>query len=76
MSLLPMESLPAILDNISLRQSKSEDHVSLVIPSNDLLSYYNSRLLDDAITVSERLLLTLNLPLASKQTALYFLKSK
>ena len=68
MSLIPMESLLAIMDSVSLRQWKAEDRLTLAIPASDLLSYYDSRLIADAITVSEGLLLTLNIPLASQQT--------
>ena len=68
MSLIPMESPMAIMDSVSLRQSKAEDRLTLAIPASDLLSYYDSRLLADALTVSEGLLLTLNIPLASQQT--------
>ena len=68
MSLILLESLLAIMDSVSLRQSKAEDRLTLAIPASDLLSYYDSRLLADAITVSEGLWLTLNLPLASQQT--------
>ena len=71
MSLIHMESLLAIMDSVSLRQSKAEDRLTLAIPASDLLSYYDSRLLADAITVSEGLLLTLNIPLASQQTVFY-----
>ena len=52
MSLIPMESLIAIMDKVSLRQSKAKDRLTLAIPASDLLSYYDSRLLADAITVS------------------------
>ena len=76
MSLIPMESLLAILDSVSLRQSKAEDRLSLAIPTSDLLSYYDSRLLDDALTVSEGLLLTLNIPLASRQTVFTLFEAK
>ena len=76
MSLIPMESLLAILDSVSLRQSKAKDRLSLAIPTTDLLSYYDSRLLDDAITVSEGLLLTLNIPFASRQTVFTLLEAK
>ena len=68
MSLIPMELLLAIMDSVSLRQSKAEDRLTLAIPASDLLSYYDSRLLADAITVSEGLLLNLNIPLSSQQT--------
>ena len=76
MSLIPMESLLAIMDSVSLRQSKTEDRLTLAIPASDLLSYYDSRLLTDAITVSEGLLLTLNIPLASQQTVFTLFEAK
>ena len=72
MSRIPMESLLAILDSVSLWQSKAEDHLTLAIPASDLLSYYVSRLLADAIPVSEGLLLFYRL-LRSK-LFLYLLK--
>ena len=55
MSLIPMESLRAIMNRVSLRQSKVEDRFSLAIPAGDLLSFYGSRFLADAIMVSEGL---------------------
>ena len=76
MSLVPMESLLAIMDSVSLRQSKAVDRLTLAIPASDLLSYYDSRLLADAITVSEGLLLTLNIPLASQQTVFTLFEAK
>ena len=76
MSLIPMELLLAIMDSVSLRQSKAEDRLTLAIPASDLLSYYDSRLLVDAITVAEGLLLILNIPLASKQTVFRLLEAK
>ena len=75
MSLIPMESLLAIMGSVSLRQSKAEDRLTLAIPASDLLSYYDSRLLADAITVSG-LLLTLNIPLASQQTVFTLFEAK
>ena len=76
MSLFPLESVLAIMDIVSLRQSKAEDRLILAIPVSDLLSYYDSRLLADAITVSEGLLLTLNIPLASQQTVFTLFEAK
>ena len=76
MSLFPMESLLAIMDSVSLRQSKAEDRLTLAIPASDLLSYYDSRLLAAAITVSKGLLLTLNIPLASQQTVFTLFEAK
>ena len=71
-----MESLLAITDSVSLRQSKAEDRLTLAIPASDLLCYYDSRLLADTITVSEGLLLTLNIPLASQQIVFTLFEAK
>ena len=76
MSLIPMESLIAIVCSVSLRQSKAEDRLTLAIPTSVLLSYYDSRLPADAITVSEGLLLTLNIPLAWQQTVFSLFEAK
>ena len=76
MSPIPFESLLAIMDSVSLRQSKAEGRLTLAIPASDLLSYYDSRLLAEAITVSEGFLLTLNIPLASQQTVFSLFEAK
>ena len=68
MSLVPTESLLAILRSVAMQQTTAEDTLSLAIPMSDLLSYFDSKLLSDAITVEEGLLMTLNIPLAAKQT--------
>ena len=76
MSHIPVASLLAIMDSVSLRQSKAEDRLTLAIPAINLLSYYDSRLLADAIMVSEGLLLTINIPLASQQTVFTLFEAK
>ena len=76
MSLIPMELLLAVMDSVSLRQSKAEDRLTLAIPASDLLSYSNSRWLAGAIMASEGLLLTLNIPPASQQTVFTLLEAK
>ena len=76
MSLIPEESLLAIEDCVTVRQSKAKDRLILAIPASDLFYYYTSRLLADAFTVSERFLLTLKVPLASKQTVLTLSEAK
>ena len=68
MSLICMELLLAIMDSFSLRQSKAEVCLALALPASNFLSYYDSRLLADAITVSRGIFLSLNIPLASQQT--------
>ena len=76
MSLVLMELLIAIMDSVSLRQAKADDCLTLAVPASDLLSYYDPSLLADAITVSEGLLLTLNIRLASQQTGLTLFEAK
>ena len=76
MSPISMESILAIMVSVSLWQSKAEDRLTLVMPASDLLSYCDCRLLADAITVSEGLLLTRNLPLAWQQTVFTLFEAK
>ena len=76
MSLVPTESLMAILKSVAMKQATAEDRLSLAIPMSDLLSYFDSKLLADAITVHEGLLMTLNIPLASKQTVFTVYEAK
>ena len=71
-----MDSFLAIMDSVSLRQSKAKDHLTLAISASDLLSYHDSRLLTEAITVSEGLLLTLNIPLAVEQNVFTLFEAK
>ena len=55
MSPTPMESLLVSVSMVSVDvgQSKSGDRLSFAIPTSDLLSYHDSRVLADAITISE-----------------------
>ena len=76
MSLVPTESLLVILRSVAMKQTTAEDRLSLAIPMSDLLSYFDSKLLADAITVNEGLLMTLNIPLASKQTVFTVYEAK
>ena len=68
MSLVPTESFLAILRSVAMKQTTAENRIFLDITMSDLLPYFNSKLSADAITVKEGLLMTLNIPLASKQT--------
>ena len=76
MSLIPMDSFLVILQQVATEQATASDRLSLAIPMTDLLSYYDSRLLDDALTVTAGLLLTLKIPLASKQTVFTLYEAK
>ena len=59
-----------------MQQTTAEDRLSFAIPMSDLLSYFDSKLLADAITVEEGLLMTLNIPLASRQTVFTVYEAK
>ena len=69
-SLVPKESLQAILKSVGEDLTLSGSRLSLAIPYNtDLLSYYEAKLLRDVVTVEKGLILTLAIPLASRTTA-------
>ena len=69
MSLVPRESLRAILDSVYNSQKDASDRLTLAIPMQDLLSYYDAKLLREVSTIKQGLLLTLSIPLSSSQTA-------
>ena len=70
MSLIPKESLLAIVDAVGAELSRTGERLTLAIPTNtDLLSYYDAKLVRDVITVEEGLILTLAIPLGSRTTA-------
>ena len=69
MSLVPKESLLAILQSVGDELVLSGSRLSLAIPPNsDIMSYYDSKLLRDVVMVKEGLILTLAIPLKSRQT--------
>lgn len=68
MSLVPRDSLLAILNSVYDSQKSADDRLTLAIPMSDLLSYYDAKLLSEISTVKQGILLTLAIPLASSQT--------
>ena len=60
MSLVPLDSLLVILESVIRDRGTAGDRLSLAILMSDLLSYYDSRRLADAVTVSEGILLTID----------------
>ena len=68
MSLVPRESLLAILNSVYDSQKSANDRLTLAIPMKDLLSYYDAKLLSEISTMQQSILLTLAIPLASRQT--------
>ena len=75
MSLVPRQPLLTILENVAAEQSRSKDRRSLAIPMDEIISYYDSRLLRDVTTVDQGLVMRIAIPLASKQTAFTVFRS-
>ena len=76
MSLLPRESLLAVLGSVYDSQKHSTDCSSLATPMKDFMSYYDAKLTYEFATVEQGLLeqgllFTLAIPLASRQTSLH-----
>ena len=69
MSLVPRDSLLKILEEVSKMQSHARDRLSLAIPMDKILSYNESQLLTDVVTIKEGLLMKIAIPLASRQTS-------
>ena len=75
-SLMARESSPlVVLKSVYKSQKTSPDRLGLAIPTNELHSYYKSKLLREVTTIPESLLLTLAIPLASSQTAFQIYKA-
>ena len=70
MSLLTRDSLERVLLKVGDIQFNSDDRLTLAIPFNDLMSYYDAQLLQDVVTLEKGLFLTMSIPLASKQTVM------
>ena len=76
MSLVFKQALQIILQAIVMDPSFSENRLSLAIPKTEVLSYYEAALLSDVVTIHEGILMTLAIPLASKQTVLSVYKAQ
>ena len=70
MSLVPRESLLIVLEEMIVEQGQADHRLILAIPPNEFPAYYETKLFTDIITLMEGLLVTLSIPLASKQTVL------
>ena len=75
MSLLPKDSLEQILKVVDDSQEKSDSRLTLAIPKQELLAYYESRLLLDVLTLDQGLLMTMAIPFASRQTTFTLYKA-
>ena len=70
MSLLSQDSLLKVLDTVAFQQTRALDRLTLAIPFQELLSYYEARLLNDVLTLPQGLLMTMSIPLASRRTVM------
>ena len=68
-SLVPRESLLAVIDAVYKSQKEEHHRLTLAIPPSDIHSYYDAKLLRDVTTIEAGLLLNLAIPYASSQTA-------
>ena len=70
MPLLSKDSLEVVLDKVAIAQTTAMDRLTLAMPFQELLSYYEAKLLQDVLTLRNGLLLTMSIPLASRRTVM------
>ena len=68
MSLVPHQQLHEILTMGHLQQNGLQDRLSLAVPIQDILSYYETKLVTQVEAIESGLILTLAIPMASKST--------
>ena len=66
MCLLRKESSEQILKMINDSKEKSDNRLKMATPKQDLLAYYESRLLMDVLTQDDGFLVTMAIPFASR----------
>ena len=64
MSLVPSEQLHEILTIVQLQQNGQQDRLSLAVPIQEILSYYETKLVTQVKAIDAGLLLTLAIPMA------------
>ena len=70
MSLLSKDSLEIVLDKVAVAQTRELDRLTLAIPFQELLSYYETRLFQGVMTLPKGLMMTVSKPLASRRTVM------
>ena len=70
MSLLTRDSLERVLAKVGQHQFEYNDRLTLAIPYDEVMSYYDAKLLHDVATLKNGLFITMSIPLASKQTVM------
>ena len=69
MSMVPRAALTAILDDVASEQWRKSDRLSLAIPMDEIIAYYESQLLRDVLVVEQGLIIRIAIPLATKDSA-------
>ena len=69
MSLVPRAALTAILDDVASEQWRKSDRLSLAIPMDEIIAYYELQLLRDVLVVEQGLIMRIAIPLATKDSA-------
>ena len=68
-SLVLRQALLAILDDVASEQWRKSDRLSLAIPMDEIIAYYESQLLRDVLVVEQGLIMRIAIPLATKDSA-------
>ena len=68
-SLVPRQSLPKILDDVAVEQWRATDRITLAIPIVEVSTYFESKLLLDVIVFEQRLIMSIENPLPTKESA-------
>ena len=68
MSLLPRQQLHEIFSMVHLQQNGLQDRLSLAVPIQDILWYYETKLVTQVEGTESGLILTLAIPMASKSS--------
>ena len=69
MSLVPRQPILAILDDVASEQWIKSERLSLAIPMDEIIAYYESKLLRDVLVVEKGLIMRIAIPLATNDSA-------
>ena len=69
MSLVPRQALLATLDDVASEHWRKRDRLSLAIPMDEIIVYYESKILRDVLVVEQGLVMRIAIPLATKDSA-------
>ena len=68
MSLVPRKALLAISDDVASEQWRKSDRLSLGIPMDEIIAYYESQLIRDVLVVEHGLIMRIAIPKATKNS--------